>query len=102
MAARLNDTNAMVPMFLALLARIYAWNLAPNHHRAAFYNFEAGHTLTPRRFRRHQHDLTAVLSLLASGVITAQVAARFPLTQASAALELAEYRTVRGRVILQP
>lgn len=103
MAARLNDTNAMAPMFLGLLARIYAWNLLPNHRRAAFYNFWAGHTITPRRFsRRQHHDLTAVLNLLASGVITAQVAARFPLTQASAAMELAESRTVRGKVILQP
>jgi NADPH:quinone reductase-like Zn-dependent oxidoreductase len=103
MAARLDDTNAMVPMFLGLLARVSAWNLLPNHRRAGFYNFWAGRRVTPRRFRRHQHEaLTEVLGLLDAGVITAQVAARFPLTQVGAAMELAESHTVRGKVILEP
>jgi hypothetical protein len=34
-------------------------------------------------------------------VLTARIAARFPLTQA-AALQLAESRTVLGKVILEP
>ncbi|MFJ1747676.1 medium chain dehydrogenase/reductase family protein [Streptomyces sp. NPDC088116] len=102
-AARLDDTNAMVPMFLGLLARVYAWNLLPNHRSAAFYNFWGGRTIRPRRFRRHQHhDLGVVLDLLASGAITAQIAARFPLTEVGAAMELAESRTVRGKVVLHP
>jgi NADPH2:quinone reductase len=102
-AARLDDDNAMVPMFLDMLARIYAWNLLPNGRRAGFYNFWAGRTVTPRRSRRRRNDdLAAVLELLAAGVISTHVAARFPLADVSAAMELAESRTVRGKVVLQP
>jgi NADPH2:quinone reductase len=102
-AARLNDTNTMVPMFLALLARLHSWNLLPNGRRACFYNFWGGRVVTPRRFRRRQHeDLAAVLELLAAGAVTAQIAARFPLERVGEAMELAESRTLRGKVILLP
>jgi len=43
-----------------------------------------------------------VLNLLADGVLTAHVAARLPLAQAREALELAESRTVYGKVTLLP
>ena len=43
-----------------------------------------------------------MFDLLAAGVLTAQVAARLPLTEAAAALELAESRTVVGKVVLVP
>jgi NADPH2:quinone reductase len=103
MAARLDDDNSMLVMFLGLMARIYSWNLLPNRRRANFYNFWAGHLLSIRRFRKRQHaDLTAVLNLLADGALTAQIAARFPLVEAAAALELAESRTTSGKVILLP
>jgi NADPH2:quinone reductase len=46
--------------------------------------------------------MTAVFDLLAAGVLTAEIAARFPLTDATAALRLAESRTVRGKVLLIP
>jgi len=49
-----------------------------------------------------REDLTAVFGLLADGVLTPQVAARFPLTQAPEAMNLAESRTVLGKVILEP
>jgi NADPH2:quinone reductase len=75
----------------------------PNTHRAMFYNFWAGHLLRRTAFRRRLHaDLTAVLDLLAAGVLAPQIAARFPLTEVAAAMELAESRTVRGKVILEP
>ena len=51
---------------------------------------------------RLRDDLTAVLTLLARGVLTAQVAARFPLSEAGAALALAESRTVAGKVVIVP
>ena len=35
-------------------------------------------------------------------MITANIAARFPLTEAVAAMELAESRTLNGKVILVP
>jgi len=59
--------------------------------------------LRPARFRaRHAADLSAVLTLLQHGEIRPQVAARFPLQEAAKAMELAESRTVRGKVVLVP
>jgi NADPH:quinone reductase-like Zn-dependent oxidoreductase len=102
-AARLDDDNSMILMFLKVLARLYTWNILPNKRNANFYNFWAGHSLSLRKFRRRQHaDLTAVLELLAQGAITAPIAAKFPLTEAAAALALAESRTTSGKVILLP
>jgi NADPH:quinone reductase-like Zn-dependent oxidoreductase len=43
-----------------------------------------------------------VLALLAKGELDAQVAARIPLDRAAEALELAESRTVVGKVVLVP
>lgn len=51
---------------------------------------------------RLRDDLTAVLRLLADGVLTAQIAARMPLTQAREAMELYESRTSYGKVIPVP
>jgi NADPH2:quinone reductase len=51
---------------------------------------------------RLREDLTAVLRLLAGGVLTPQVAARFPLSEAASALALAESRTVSGKVVIVP
>ncbi|MEP6560778.1 MAG: medium chain dehydrogenase/reductase family protein [Nakamurella sp.] len=102
-ATRLDDDNSMVVMFLGMLARLYSWNLLPNKRRANFYNFWAGHSLAIGTFRRRQHaDLTAVLELLGAGVITAQIAATFPLTEAAAAFTLAESHTTSGKIVLLP
>jgi NADPH:quinone reductase-like Zn-dependent oxidoreductase len=102
-AERLDDDNSMIVMFLGMLTRLYTWNLLPNKRRANFYNFWAGHLMSLRKFRQRQHDdLTAVLQLLEQGAITAPIAARFPLTEAAAALTLAESRTTAGKVILLP
>ncbi len=102
-AARLDDDNSMLLMFLAMLTRIYSWNVLPNKRRATFYNFWAGHMVSIRSFRRRQHhDLTAVLQLLREGAITPRIAAAFPLTEVSTALALAESRTTSGKVILLP
>jgi len=43
-----------------------------------------------------------VLALLNGGFLTPQVGARFPLTNMTAAMELAESSTLLGEVILQP
>lgn len=102
-AAKLDDDNSMILMFVGMLARLYSWNLLPNKRNANFYNFWAGHSLSIRKFRQRQHaDLTAVLTLLADGVLTPQVAATFPLTEAAAALALAESRTTSGKIVLLP
>jgi NADPH:quinone reductase-like Zn-dependent oxidoreductase len=54
----------------------------------------------PRFRARLRKDLSAVFALLADGRLQAQVAARIPLDRAAAAMELAESRTVLGKVVL--
>lgn len=78
-------------MFLGLYARLGLWSMLPNRRCALFDNFWAGKHIQPSAFRRRlAADLNSVLSLLADGTITAHVAARFPLDQASHAMRLAE------------
>ncbi|SMH28395.1 NADPH:quinone reductase [Rathayibacter oskolensis] len=96
-------TGSVAVPFMRALGRIALWNLAPNGRSATFYNFWAGHSLRPARFRaRLQEDLGRLFALLADGTVTANIAARFPLTEVVAALELAESRTLNGKVILLP
>jgi NADPH:quinone reductase-like Zn-dependent oxidoreductase len=78
------------------------WNYLPNGKGARFYNFWAGKRRLNTFRNRLREDLTQVLQLLADGVLTAQVAAEFPLADAGAALALAESRTVAGKVIIVP
>jgi len=102
-ASALKDTGSLLPLFIGLLARLALWTALPNGHRALFYDFWAGHRITPAAYRRHQaEDLTAVIDLVARGIVTPQIAARFPLVEAAAAMRLAESRTALGKVILIP
>jgi NADPH:quinone reductase-like Zn-dependent oxidoreductase len=87
---------------LALFARLMWWNLAPNGRHAGFYNIWAGARRRAAFRARLRDDLAAVLALLAAGDLTAQVAARIPLDRVAEALELAESRTVVGKVVLVP
>ena len=93
--------NSQLPV-LRLLARLLAWNYLPNGRGAHFYNFWAGRRRVATFRARLHEDLTQVLHLLAGGVITAQVAAQFPLSSAADALTLAESRTVAGKVVIVP
>jgi NADPH:quinone reductase-like Zn-dependent oxidoreductase len=102
-AAAVAGTGSIWPPFLSSLGRVLWWNVAPNRRSAYFYNLWAGHALRPAAFRaRTRQDLTAVLDLLAAGVLTPMIAARMPLTEVRAAMELAESRTVYGKVVLIP
>ena len=49
-------------------------------------------------------DLTHLFGLLSDGVLTAEIAARYPLAEVAAAMELAESsgRTALGKIILVP
>jgi NADPH2:quinone reductase len=77
--------------------------MLPNSHRVAFYNFWGGRLVRPSAFRRRfREDLEQLLQLLAQGAITPAIAARFPLSEARAAMQLAESHTVRGKVVLVP
>lgn len=108
-AAALDDTRPVLLDFLPLLAKLAFWNRLPTRRHASFYDIWAGagkpDSAKREAFRaRTRTDLTHVLNLLRDGVLTAQIAARFPLAEAAAALELAESsaRTAPGKVILTP
>ncbi|MFG1616291.1 medium chain dehydrogenase/reductase family protein [Nonomuraea wenchangensis] len=93
--------NALLPM-LKLFTRLLAWNHLPNGKNAHFYNFWAGRRRLASFRDRLSTDLTQVLRLVADGAVMPQIAARIPLTDASAALTLAESRTVLGKVVIVP
>ncbi|WP_042405107.1 medium chain dehydrogenase/reductase family protein [Streptacidiphilus carbonis] len=103
-ASAASGTEALVPQFIALLARLALWSALSNRGRSAsFYDVWSGKHLRPAHFRAVLHqDLGTVLGLLADGVLTAEVGARFPLTEIAAAMKLAESHTVRGKVVLIP
>jgi NADPH:quinone reductase-like Zn-dependent oxidoreductase len=83
--------------------RLTAWNLMPNGRRATFFNLWTGRKLRPGRFRAElRADLGQVLALMARGAISARVDARFPLTEAAAALRRAEAGGISGKVVLVP
>ena len=98
-----SGTGSLMAPFLKAVGQAVLWSALPNGKRATFYDLWSGHRLRPARFRRHlEEDLGHVFELLRTGAITANIAARFPLTEAAAALELAESRTLNGKVILLP
>jgi NADPH:quinone reductase-like Zn-dependent oxidoreductase len=101
-AATKDEEGASQLPVLKLFAQLKAWNTLPNGKNAHFYNFWAGLRRKAEFRRTLAEDLTRVFQLLADGVLTPQVAAEFPLTEAAAALALAESRTVAGKVILVP
>ncbi len=79
------------------------WNALPNGRRAGFYNVWAGQLTRRAAFRRRlRTDLGIVLDLLRQGVIVPQIAARYPLSEVSAALVFAENRSRAGKVVLEP
>ncbi|MGY2894359.1 medium chain dehydrogenase/reductase family protein [Deinococcus sp. UYEF24] len=103
MAADLKEEGSVLPAFLRMVGQIIAWTVLPNGRRASFYDFWSGKTITPKTFRKRQHnDLGQVLDLLAQGKIIPHIAARFPLSEVQQAMELAESRTVMGKVVLIP
>jgi NADPH:quinone reductase-like Zn-dependent oxidoreductase len=103
MAALRDDTTNTLITGLGTYARLGLWSLLPNRRSAFFYNLWGGKHIHPRRFwQLLASDLSSVLSLLAQGVLTPQVAARIPLAEASRAMTLAESRTAYGKVVLVP
>ncbi|GIE75284.1 NADPH:quinone reductase [Actinoplanes philippinensis] len=100
-SAKNDDGNARLP-FLTAYARIKQWHYSPNARRAHLYNFWDGVKQRDTFRARLRDDLTAVLGLLAEGVLVPQIAARLPLGRAADAMVLAESRTVAGKVVLIP
>ena len=101
-ASTKDDTGSSKKPVLTLIARLLAWNLLPNGHRATFFNFWAGRRNAARFRAALRADLTEVLRLAARGEITPQVAARLPLSEVATALRLAGSGTVAGKVVLEP
>ena len=92
--------NPRLPV-LKLLARLTLWNLLPNGRHAHFFNLWAGKRLRPARYRAQvREDLAQLFELLRDGRLSAQIAARFPLTDAAAALRFAEQGGNTGKVAL--
>ncbi|MFD9872297.1 medium chain dehydrogenase/reductase family protein [Streptomyces niveus] len=87
---------------LKVVGRLQLWNALPNGRHAHFFNIWAGKRRADAFRARLRADLTEVLTLLADGAITPQVAARVPLSRAAEAMALAESGTVTGKVVLVP
>ncbi|MEV7551506.1 medium chain dehydrogenase/reductase family protein [Amycolatopsis sp. NPDC089917] len=101
-ATRDDEGSKQLPV-LKILARVMVWNSLPNGRNAYFFNVWAGRSFAKNRFRaRLREDLTQVFAALKDGAITAQVAARLPLSRVAEALRLAESGTVAGKVVLTP
>lgn len=98
-----SGTGGLVLPFVKAIGQALVWSVLPNGRKATFYDLWSGHRLRPARFRRRlEDDLGQVFELLRTGTITANIAASFPLTEAAAALTLAESRTLNGKVVLLP
>ncbi|OLT33204.1 NADPH:quinone reductase [Actinomadura sp. CNU-125] len=101
-ATKDDEGNSQAPV-LKLFGQLAAWNTLPNGKSAHFYNLWGGKRRCRASWqRRMSEDLAQVLRLVADGALVPQVAARFPLTDAVAALKLAESRTVAGKVVIVP
>lgn len=108
-ASKLDDSMPVLLSFLPLLAKLAFWNHLPTGKHANFYDVWSGagkpDSAKREAFRaRIRTDLTHVFGLLRDGVLTAKVAARYPLADAAAAMELSESsnRTALGKIILAP
>jgi len=100
-ATKDTEGSSRLPV-LKLFTRLALWNTLPNSKSAHFYNFWAGRRRTAAFAEQKRVAFAHVLELLGSGHLTPQIAARLPLNEAAAALELAESRTVAGKVVLTP
>ncbi len=108
-ASKLDDSTPVLLSFLHLMTKLAFWNHLPTRKHASFYDVwsGAGKPGSAKReaFRaRIRTDLTHVFGLLRDGVLTARIAARYPLAEVAAAVELSESsgRTTLGKIILVP
>jgi NADPH:quinone reductase-like Zn-dependent oxidoreductase len=108
-ASKLDDKTPVLVSFMELLAKLTWWNNLPTGKHASFFDVWAGSgkpdSAKREAFRATMRtDLAQVFDLLRTGVLTAKIAARFPLADAAAAMELSESsnRTTLGKIILVP
>ncbi|SKC43188.1 medium chain dehydrogenase/reductase family protein [Plantibacter cousiniae (nom. nud.)] len=99
----MGGSGSLIAPFVTAIGQALVWSALPNGRSSTFYDLWAGHRFRPARFRRRlEADLGEVFRLLEHGDITANIAARFPLTDIVPAMELAESRTLNGKVVLHP
>ena len=108
-ASKLDDRTPVLLSFLNVLTKLAFWNHLPTRKHASFFDVwsGAGKPGSAKReaFRaRIRTDLTHVFGLLRDGVLTAKIAARYPLTEVAVAMELSESsaRTTLGKIVLVP
>src|SRR3954462_1209123 len=108
-ASKMNDSTPVLLSFLHVLTKLTFWNSLPTHKHASFFDVWSGagkpESAKREAFRaRTRTDLTHVFGLLRDGVLTAKIAARYPLTEVAAAMELSESsgRTTLGKIVLVP
>jgi NADPH:quinone reductase-like Zn-dependent oxidoreductase len=108
-ASSLDDKSPVLLTFMTLLSKLAFWNYLPTGRHASFYNVWAGAgkpgSAKREAFRaRIRTDLTRVFELQRDGKLTAQIAARYPLSEVAAAVALSESanRTALGKIILIP
>jgi NADPH:quinone reductase-like Zn-dependent oxidoreductase len=108
-ASKLDDRTPVLLSFLNVLAKLAFWNSLPTQKHASFFDVWSGagkpDSAKREAFRaRIRTDLTHVFGLLRDGVLTAKIAARYPLTEVAAAVELSESsaRTALGKIVLLP
>ncbi|MFI5932240.1 medium chain dehydrogenase/reductase family protein [Actinoplanes sp. NPDC051494] len=108
-ASKLDDKSSVLLSFLMLLSKLAFWNYLPTGRHASFYDIWAGAGKPGSAKRdaflaRTRTDLSHVLGLLRDGTLSATIAARFPLSEVAAAMELSESsgRTALGKIILIP
>src|SRR3954471_24855984 len=94
-ASHLDDKTPVLLTFMILLSKLAYWNYLPTGKHASFYNVWAGAGKPGSAKRaafqdRIRTDLTHVLGLQRDGKLASKIAARYPLTEAAAALELSE------------
>jgi NADPH:quinone reductase-like Zn-dependent oxidoreductase len=100
-ASALKETSNILIPFLKVLVQLAWWNILPNGRSARFYNIWSGKG--SKAFQAQlSEDYGQVTDLLASGVLKAQIAERFSLTQITAAMQMAESRTAYGKVVIVP
>ncbi|MEV6632729.1 medium chain dehydrogenase/reductase family protein [Actinoplanes sp. NPDC051470] len=108
-ASHLDDATPVLLTFMGLLSKLAYWNYLPTGKHASFYNVwtGAGKPGSAKRAAfqdRIRTDLTHVFTLQRDGKLAAKVAARYPLAEVAAAIELSESsgRTALGKIILVP
>lgn len=99
----MGGTGPLMAPFLLAIGQALLWTALPNGRSSTFYDLWAGHRFRPARYRRHlEADLGHLFRLLEQGELRANIAARFPLADIVPAMELAESRTLNGKVVLHP